>query len=313
MTHSAFAFVFPGQGSQRLGMLKDHVPLYPQVQHAFDEASKILNLDLWEMTLNGPEALLNRTENTQPLLLTAGIALWRVWQALSGPMPQFLAGHSLGEYSALVCGEAISFEDALKLVQIRGRLMQAAVPEGIGSMAAVLGLDDAVLKDICQSAQQNEVVAPVNYNAIGQTVIAGHKQAVERASALAKEKGAKRVLPIPVSVPSHCALMKDAAELLAKELNQIKIIKPTIPVIHNVDISMSEHPDDIRARLVQQLYSPVRWVETIQKLNREGINTFVECGPGKVLTGLIKRIEEKANTFNLDPVADLELAITKVG
>lgn len=308
-----FAFIFPGQGSQRLGMLKEHAELYPQIQHTFAEASKVLGKDLWAMTLNGPEASLNRTENTQPILLAASVALWRVWLSIKSTKPQFLAGHSLGEYSALVCAQAMAFEDAVKLVHMRGQFMQAAVPEGVGSMAAVLGLDNEILKTICNEAAQNEVVAPVNYNAIGQTVIAGHKGAVERASALAKEKGAKRVLPLPVSVPSHCALMTEAAALLEKELNQINIVKPLMSVIHNVDVQACTHPDDIRARLVQQLYSPVRWVETIQKLTGEGVHTFVECGPGKVLTGLIKRIEESAQTFNLDPIADLELAITKLG
>ena len=224
-----------------------------------------------------------------------------------------MAGHSLGEYTALVCANALTLEDAAKLVTLRGKLMQEAVPQGVGAMAAVLGLEDAVLQAVCEEAAQNEVVAPVNFNSIGQTVIAGHIGAVERASALAKAKGAKRVLMLPVSVPSHCELMKPAALALEKALTHVKISIPQIPVIHNVDVEMSQHPDDIREKLVQQLYRPVRWVETVQRLVGEGIQFVIECGPGKVLTGLIKRIDPVVKPMGIETPAEVETALTTVG
>jgi [acyl-carrier-protein] S-malonyltransferase len=311
--HSQLAFVFPGQGSQQLGMLKMHAQQYPQVQACFEEASKIVGKNLWELTLNGPEEFLNKTENTQPVLLASSVALWRIWQSLGGPVPKLLAGHSLGEYTALVCAKAISFSDAIRLVYLRGKAMQQAVPEGVGAMAAVLGLDDAILNQVLDEVREQDVLSVANYNSIGQTVIAGHTQAIDRAAVLAKTKGAKRVLKLPVSVPSHCPLMTSAGQTLAQELNKIKIVAPMMPVIHNVNVDITTHPDDIRDYLVKQLYSPVRWVETIQRFSAEGITHIVECGPGKVLTGLIKRIDEKLNTYNLDPIADLESTLTKLG
>ena len=286
------AFIFPGQGSQYQGMLKD----ITGVKVVFDIASRVLNLDLWQLAQFGSEEDLNNTVNTQPLLLTAGVALYRLWQE----KPAFMAGHSLGEYTALVCSEAIGFEDAVRLVRERGRLMQEAVPAGQGAMAAILGMDETTLGAVCETAAQGEVVSPVNFNAIGQIVIAGHTQAVERACELAKEKGAKRALMLPVSVPSHCALMFDAAKKLGEFLETIKIVTPRIPIIHNVDVATHSHPDDIREALVKQLYCPVRWVESIQRLMQEGVHTMIECGPGKVLCGLVKRIDPTIEAISLE-------------
>ncbi|MBN9287462.1 MAG: [acyl-carrier-protein] S-malonyltransferase [Gammaproteobacteria bacterium 39-13] len=307
------AFVFPGQGSQHVGMLKEIAQKFPLIQEVFSQSKNATGKDLWELAQFGPEASLNDTVNTQPALLTAGVALWQVWRQQGGAKPQLLAGHSLGEYTALVCANALTLEDAAKLVTLRGKLMQEAVPQGVGAMAAVLGLEDAVLQAVCEEAAQNEVVAPVNFNSIGQTVIAGHIGAVERASALAKAKGAKRVLMLPVSVPSHCELMKPAALALEKALTHVKISIPQIPVIHNVDVEMSQHPDDIREKLVQQLYRPVRWVETVQRLVGEGIQFVIECGPGKVLTGLIKRIDPVVKPMGIETPAEVETALTTVG
>jgi [acyl-carrier-protein] S-malonyltransferase len=299
------AFVFPGQGSQQVGMLKEIAHRFPIIEDIFAQSGKDLGKDLWELVQNGPESSLNETVNTQPALLTASVALWRVWQSQGGPLPKLLAGHSLGEYSALVCANALSLTDAVKLVALRGKLMQEAVPQGLGAMAAIIGLDDQILKGVCIEAAQGEVVAPANFNTIGQTVIAGYTPAVERAVTLAKNKGAKRAIVLPVSVPSHCDLMKPAALGLAKALTHIHISMPTIPVIHNVDVEMSSHPDDIRERLVQQLYLPVRWVETVQRLAKEGIQNIVECGPGKVLAGLIKRIDPALRTMSIETPDEL--------
>ena len=302
-------FVFPGQGSQSLGMLADMAAAHPQVTATFDQASKVLGFDLWNLVQSGPEAELNRTENTQPALLTAGVALWRVWESRKGPRPAWLAGHSLGEYTALVCAGALDFEAAVALVAERGRLMQEAVPVGAGAMAAVLGLDDQAVGEVCQSAAQGEVVEPVNFNAPGQVVIAGHRQAVERAMAGAKERGASRVLSLPVSVPSHCALMKPAAERLGRRLAEVEIRPPAIPVLHNVDVTSHGKPEAIRQALVAQLYNPVRWVEIIQTLANRGVALGVECGPGKVLAGLNKRIDRKFRTVSLNDAASLEAAL----
>ncbi|MDX1656216.1 MAG: ACP S-malonyltransferase [Candidatus Competibacteraceae bacterium] len=303
------AFVFPGQGSQSLGMLADMAAAHHEVTATFDQASKVLGFDLWNLVQSGPEAELNRTENTQPALLTAGVALWRVWESRKGPRPAWLAGHSLGEYTALVCAGALDFEAAVALVAERGRLMQEAVPVGAGAMAAVLGLDDQAVGEVCQSAAQGEVVEPVNFNAPGQVVIAGHRQAVERAMAGAKERGASRVLSLPVSVPSHCALMKPAAERLGRRLAEVEIRPPAIPVLHNVDVTSHGKPEAIRQALVAQLYNPVRWVEIIQTLANRGVALGVECGPGKVLAGLNKRIDRKFRTVSLNDAASLEAAL----
>ncbi|MBS0287834.1 MAG: ACP S-malonyltransferase [Proteobacteria bacterium] len=305
---SHLGFVFPGQGSQQIGMLKAMSQMYPVVGEVFGLASAALNKDLWEIAQFGPETVINDTVNTQPLLLTASYALWQVWQKVNGVQPALMAGHSLGEYSALVCAQSLSLTDAVKLVAMRGKFMQEAVPQGVGAMAAVIGMEDALLAEVCKTAAENEVVAPVNLNAPGQTVIAGHKSAVERASALAKTKGAKKIIMLPVSVPSHCALMKPAADLLAQYLTNVRIESPKIPVIQNVNVEISQHPDDIRANLVKQLYQPVRWVETVQRLASEGISVAFECGPGKVLCGLIKRISPDIKAMGIETPEELTTA-----
>jgi len=286
-----FAFVFPGQGSQSVGMMAaygDAVPL----RDAFAEASAALGQDLWTLVAEGPADRLNQTVNTQPAMLAAGVAAYRLWQAEGGPTPAVMAGHSLGEYTALVCAGSLAFADAVRLVRLRADAMQSAVPEGVGAMAAVLGLDDAAIRAVCAEAAQGEVLEAVNFNSPGQVVIAGHKAAVERGCILAKDKGAKRALPLPVSVPSHCALMKPAAEKLLVALNDIEIKTPDVPVLHNADVAGYADPMAIRDALARQLFSPVRWVETVQAMAAQGVQLIAECGPGKVLAGLNKRIVE---------------------
>lgn len=286
-------FVFPGQGSQSVGMLKELAEAFGEVEQTFAEASEALDEDLWAIVQNGPAEKLNSTEITQPTMLSAGIAVWRVWQAQGGPAPAMMAGHSLGEYSALVAAGSLEFAHAVRLVAERGRLMQEAVPAGSGAMAAILGLDDEAVIRICADAAGDEVVEAVNFNSPGQVVVAGNKSAVERAVALASERGAKRAVMLPVSVPSHCALMQPAAEKLAAILEDIPVQAPSIPVINNVDVAAPSDPDAIRDALVRQLHNPVRWVDTIRKMQSEGVETLVECGPGKVLVGLNKRIERR--------------------
>ena len=297
------AFVFPGQGSQSIGMMQKMADAYPLVQTIFADASSALNVDLWKIVSTGPEETINSTDITQPVMLAAGYATWRVWKDAGGATPSVMAGHSLGEYTALVCAGAIEFKDAIKLVSARGRYMQEAVPAGTGAMAAILGLDDDVVISLCADASQDEVVQAVNFNSPGQVVIAGHKSAVERAAELAKAKGAKRALLLPVSVPSHCQLMKPAAERLAKDLVSINIVTPVIPVINNVDVAKATDANAIRDALARQLYQPVRWVETIQNIAAVGITNIVECGPGKVLVGLNKRIDK---TLNHAAIVDAE-------
>lgn len=306
------AVIFPGQGSQSLGMLAKLGENYFDIKHTFAEASKSLSYDLWAVTQQGPEDRLNATACTQPALLTAGVALWRVWQAQGGPQPAFMAGHSLGEYTALVCAGALDFGTAVKLVEFRGQAMQAAVPAGTGAMAAVLGLADGAVEAACEEAAEGQVVAAVNFNAPGQVVIAGHKAAVERACTLCKNKGAKRVIPLAVSVPSHCALMKPAAEQLAGRLAGISLQPAAIPVIHNVDVAAHAGADAIREVLKVQLYSPVRWVETIQFLARQGVTKLVELGPGGVLVGLGKRIDKSLDSYPVYDPAGLDAALTGV-
>lgn len=293
----ATAFIFPGQGSQAVGMLAELAQQHPQVEATYAEASLVLGYDLWALVQQGPESDLNQTAHTQPAMLAAGVAVWRVWQASAGKPPARLAGHSLGEYTALVCAGAISFSDAVALVAKRGELMQQAVPDGAGAMAAILGLEDAAVRKVCAEAGQGEVVEAVNFNAPGQVVIAGTQAAVTRAAALAKEAGAKRALLLPVSVPSHCALMQPAAQKLAAYLEQIAWQAPRIPVVSNVDVAVYETAAAIRDGLVRQLYQPVRWVEVIQSLVAAGADSFIECGPGKVLTGLNKRIVPEVRTL----------------
>jgi [acyl-carrier-protein] S-malonyltransferase len=308
-----FACVFPGQGSQSLGMLSALSDAHPQVRDAFQEASDTLGFDLWSLVQDGPEDDLNRTENTQPAMLAAGVAVWRVWQAVGGAAPVMMAGHSLGEYTALVCAGALAFDDAVGLVAERGRLMQGAVAPGEGAMAAILGLDDEQVIDVCARAAEGGVVEAVNFNSPGQVVIAGETAAVERAVALASEAGAKRSVKLPVSVPSHCRLMEGAASKLAERLAGITIKTPSIPVIHNVDAAGHSEPDAIRAALAAQLHRPVRWVETVRLMAAEGVTTLVELGPGKVLTGLNKRIEKSLNLACVQDPESLKQALEPAG
>lgn len=303
----AFAFVFPGQGSQSLNMMAGFEGL-PVVRHTFAEASDALSLDLWAM-LNADSAdAINATVNTQPIMLAAGYATYLAWQELGGVQPAALAGHSLGEYTALVAAGALPFAEAIKLVRLRAEAMQAAVPAGVGAMAAILGLADADIVAACTEAAQGEVVEPVNFNSPGQVVIAGNKAAVERAMGLCKDKGAKRALPLPVSVPSHCALMRPAADQLAVALKNVHINAPAIPVLHNADVASYQDADQIRDALTRQLYSPVRWTETVQKLVADGLPLMAECGPGKVLAGLGKRIDSSVRCLALVDAAALEAA-----
>jgi [acyl-carrier-protein] S-malonyltransferase len=283
-----FAFLFSGQGSQSVGMMNGFGES-AIIRDTFVEASDILGLDFWTMATEPNEAI-NETTNTQPIMLIAGIATWRVWQASTDKLPSVLAGHSLGEFTALVASGALSFADALPLVRYRAEVMQSAVPAGVGAMAAILGLDDAVVREVCAEAAQNEVLEAVNFNSPGQVVIAGNKAAVERGMQLAKARGAKRTLPLPVSVPSHCALMKPAAVKLAEYLENVTINTPQILLIQNADVATYQGAEKIKDALVRQLYSPVRWVETVQAIHAQGITQVAECGPGKVLAGLTKRI-----------------------
>lgn len=305
----SLAFVFPGQGSQSIGMLADLAQHYPVVTHTFAEASAQLGYDLWQVVQQGPEDKLNQTAVTQPAMLAAGVATWRVWQQRGGAQPTLLAGHSLGEYTALVCSGAIAFADAIRLVAERGRLMQEAVPAGAGAMAAILGLDDEQVIAVCAQAAQGEVVSAVNFNSPGQVVIAGNKTAVERAVELMKEAGAKRALLLSVSVPSHCSLMEPAAVKLKEQLARIELKSPAIPVINNVDVKAVSSPDEIRDALARQLYRPVRWVETIQGMASQGVTRVIECGPGKVLAGLNKRIDKAMAASAIHDTASVDEAL----
>ena len=302
------AFFFPGQGSQSLNMMSGFNDM-PVVKETFEQASEALNQDLWTLMNGEDSTALNETINTQPLMLTAGIATWRVYQQLLGQLPVMLAGHSLGEYTALAAAGSLAFHDAVKLVRLRAQLMQEAVPAGEGAMAAILGLDDDIVRQVCLQAQNElsgTVAEAVNYNSPGQVVIAGTTVAINRACELAKAAGAKRALPLPVSVPSHCCLMKPAAAKLAAAMEQINISKPQIPVLHNADVAVHSEPETIKQALVQQLYSPVRWTETVSKLVSDGITEFAECGPGKVLAGLAKRIDKSASCVALTSVQSIE-------
>lgn len=309
MRQSAFALVFPGQGSQAVGMLDELAGAERGVGETFAEASVALGYDLWQVVSCGPATRLNSTECTQPALLAAGVAVWRVWQKRGGPLPLALAGHSLGEYTALVCAGSLGFAEAIRLVEFRGRAMQAAVPVGTGAMAAILGLDDDAVRAACAESAGSEVVAAVNFNSPGQVVIAGDRGAVERASAACKARGAKRTVPLPVSVPSHCVLMRPAAHQLAERLASVEVRAPQIPVIHNHDVIAHEDGGRIRAALVAQLHSPVRWVECVQALKALGARRLVECGPGKVLAGLTKRIDKDLEAFAAYDSASIDAAI----
>ncbi len=306
----SLAFVFPGQGSQSIGMLKELAEAESVVLDTFKIASDALGYDLWDITQQGPQEKLNSTDITQPALLAAGVACWKVWQVKGGAMPLILAGHSLGEYSALVCAGVLDFSDAIKLVEARGQFMQQAVPEGQGGMAAILGLEDAQVVEACKQAAKGEVLQAVNYNSPGQVVVAGSKAAVERIVIVAKEMGAKRALPLPVSVPSHCDLMKPAAEQLAEKLKSIVFSPAAIPVINNVDVATETDTDKIRDALVRQLFNPVRWVGTIQKMAADGVDQLIECGPGRVLIGLNKRIDKSMSAAAIFDPASFDKALS---
>ena len=302
-----FAMVFPGQGSQTVGMLAELAGDYPIVQETFKQASEVLGYDLWQLVQEGPAEELNKTWQTQPALLTASVAVYRVWQQKYPALkPEVMAGHSLGEYSALVCAGVLDFQDAVKLVELRGKLMQQAVPEGTGAMYAIIGLDNDAIISACKQAEQGEVVSAVNFNSPGQVVIAGAKAAVERAAALCKEAGAKRALPLAVSVPSHCALMKPAADQLSVSLESITLKAPVVAVLNNVDVKAETDAVAIRNALVRQLYSPVRWTETVEKMAQNGVEVLVEVGPGKVLNGLTKRIVDSLQAVSVNDVKSLD-------
>lgn len=302
-----FAMVFPGQGSQTVGMLAELAGEYPIVQETFKQASEVLGYDLWQLVQEGPAEELNKTWQTQPALLTASVAVYRVWQQKYPELkPEVMAGHSLGEYSALVCAGVLDFQDAVKLVELRGKLMQQAVPEGTGAMYAIIGLDNDAIINACKQAEQGEVVSAVNFNSPGQVVIAGAKAAVERAAALCKEAGAKRALPLAVSVPSHCALMKPAADQLSVSLESITLKAPVVAVLNNVDVKAETDAVAIRNALVRQLYSPVRWTETVEKMAQNGVEVLMEVGPGKVLNGLTKRIVDSLQAVSVNDVKSLD-------
>jgi [acyl-carrier-protein] S-malonyltransferase len=305
------AFVFPGQGSQKVGMLGPLAVAEPVVEKTFAEASAVLGYDLWKLCQSGPETDLNATERTQPAMLAAGIATWRVWRKRGGPAPTVMSGHSLGEFTALVCADSMDFATAIDLVRFRGEAMQSAVPHGKGAMAAVLGLEDEAVEAACAEASRGEVVEPVNYNAPEQVVIAGVTTAVGRAIEACKLRGAKRTIPLPVSVPSHSSLMKPAAEQLRPRLEQTEVRSPLVPEIYTVDVRKHGHPEGIRAALVQQLYSPVRWAETVRRMVSTGVTHIVECGPGKVLTGLNRRVERRKeiSVFALEDSESIDAAI----
>ncbi|XKH61285.1 ACP S-malonyltransferase [Halomonas sediminis] len=303
------ALIFPGQGSQQLGMLRELAERYSVVGTTFEEASEALGYDLWKLVQEGPEERLNATACTQPALLTSSVAIWRVWQELEGPRPGVMAGHSLGEYSAMVCAGVMGFAEGVQLVKLRGEAMQQAVPAGEGGMAAILGLEGAVVEEACAKAAQGEVVAAVNYNAPGQVVIAGTKAAVERAIIACQEVGAKRALPLPVSVPSHCELMRPAAEQLAQAMVGINMRPPRYTVIQNVDAQAHADVETLRTRLVEQLYQPVRWTSCVETMAEQGARVFIECGPGKVLTGLNKRIVRGSKGLAVNDPDSLEAAL----
>ncbi|OFS09452.1 ACP S-malonyltransferase [Hafnia sp. HMSC23F03] len=308
---SKFAMVFPGQGSQTVGMLADLATQFPIVEQTFAEASDALGYDLWKLVQEGPAEELNKTWQTQPALLAASVAIYRVWQQQNGAQPAMMAGHSLGEYSALVCAGVLDFKQAIRLVELRGKLMQEAVPAGTGAMSAIIGLDNDAIAKACEESAQGEVVSPVNFNSPGQVVIAGNKDAVERAGAACKAAGAKRALPLPVSVPSHCALMKPAAEKLAVALQEVTFNAPLFAVINNVDVKAETSPEAIRDALVRQLYSPVRWSESVEFMAGEGVEHLLEVGPGKVLTGLTKRIVDTMTAAAINDAASVSAALAQ--
>ncbi len=307
-----YALVFPGQGSQSRGMMNAYAD-FAIVRDTFAEASEVLKQDLWQLVAEGSDADLNSTVNTQPVMLAAGVAVYRAWHSLNTPSPTMMAGHSLGEYTALVASGVLKFSDALPLVRYRAECMQQAVPEGVGGIAAILGLEDEVVREVCKEAAQGEVLEAVNYNSPGQIVIAGNRAAVERGMALAKAKGAKRALMLPMSVPSHCSLLKGAAEKLRAYLNNVEMQTPSVPVVQNADVKSYSDAASIKDALVRQLYSPVRWVETVQYFGKQDITHNVECGPGKVLVGLNKRIDTNQQALTLNDATALQAALLVLG
>jgi [acyl-carrier-protein] S-malonyltransferase len=309
----SLAFVFPGQGSQSVGMLDALAEVYPTVKAIFAEASQALGYDLWAVVSQGPAERLDQTEITQPAMLTAGVAIWHLWCEQGGPLPAVMAGHSLGEYTALVCAGALDFHEAVRLVADRGRYMQEAVPPGQGGMAAILGLDDEAVRRLCAESAEGEVLEPVNFNSPGQVVVAGTASAVARAVGRAKMFGAKRAIVLSVSVPSHCALMQPAAERLARRLEEVAIRTPDIPVIHNVHVEVETTAAGIRAALARQVAAPVRWVETIRKMADKGVDRLVECGPGRVLAPLVKRIVPELRVWSVSDPASLREALAAAG
>lgn len=315
MAEAKLAFIFPGQGSQRVGMLGAARARFPVVGQTFDEASAALDIDLWELVARGPQETLNLTQNTQPVLLACSVALWRAWQAAGGPPPATMAGHSLGEFSALVCAGSLSLPDAVRLVRRRGEFMQSAVPVGEGAMAAIFGLDDERIVEICRdvSGAQSGVVAAVNFNSPGQVVIAGHTAPVQTAIEALQEAGAKKAVPLPVSAPFHTQLMEPAGEQLAGELAAIDLRPPQVPVIHNVHASAESDPEKIRQLLVEQIYRPVQWTQCVQAMRKRDVDTMVECGPGAVLSGLNRRIDRAISSFQIEEPDALVAAVAAVG
>jgi [acyl-carrier-protein] S-malonyltransferase len=310
--NSNLAFVFPGQGSQKIGMLAELASADPVVEQTFAEASEVLGYDAWKLVQEGEQDDINLTERTQPILLASSVAIWRLWQEKGGPVPAQFAGHSLGEWSALVCSGVLEFVDAVNIVRARGAFMQEAVPVGVGAMAAILGIADEVILDACASACQNDVVDAVNFNAPGQVVIAGSAAAVDRAIEICKQAGAKRAMTLPVSAPFHTSLMQPAAEQLAELVNGTAFSKPQIPVLHNVHAQAESNPESIKALMLEQIYKPVMWVDCIQAVKANGAQIMIECGPGRVLNGLTKRIDRNLTSFSTDDVASLENALTSI-
>ena len=310
--NSNLAFVFPGQGSQKIGMLAELASADPVVEQTFAEASEVLGYDAWKLVQEGEQDDINLTERTQPILLASSVAVWRLWQKKGGPVPAQLAGHSLGEWSALVCSGVLEFGDAVYIVQARGAFMQEAVPEGVGAMAAILGIADEVILDACDKVRQDEVVDAVNFNAPGQVVIAGSAAAVDRAIDVCKQAGAKRAMKLPVSAPFHTSLMQPAAENLTELVSSTDFSSPKIPILHNVHAKAETKPEAIKALMLEQIYKPVMWVDCIEGLRSNGAQIFVECGPGRVLNGLTKRIDRDLTSFSTDDVASLENALTSV-
>lgn len=315
MPNNNLAFVFPGQGSQAVGMLSEVYARYDVVRDTFGEASEVLGEDLWTLVESGPQEALNMTATTQPVLLTSSVALWRAWQHVGGAEPGIMAGHSLGEFSALVCAQVFSFADAVKLVRKRGEFMQTAVPAGQGAMAAIIGLDDEAINTVCRDVADSGVgvVAAVNYNSPGQVVIAGHTAAVDAANVALKEAGAKRAMPLPVSAPFHTSLMEPAGVQLKEALAGIEMASPVIPIVHNVHAKMESDPEQIRDLLTQQIHLPVQWTACVEAMAKAGARQFVECGPGKVLSGLNRRIDKALASYGIDSPQALESAVSETG